>query len=164
MLRNRDKAPEFALVDESGVSRSLGEIRGEGALALVFVRFAGCPTTRRDLMAYADAAGRVRSLGAEIATVTADTPGEHRMLVDRLDLPFRVLSDPGLTVSRQYGVYESDETDEGPQPHGEPAVCVIDVDGNVAYSQACSGPKGLLRPEELAMVLLYMHWNGGRYW
>jgi peroxiredoxin len=73
-----------------------------------------------------------------------------------------LLSDEGLVVSRTYGVYES-EDGEGPQPHGEPALFIVDVDGRIAYSQIMTGPKGLANPSEMALVLLYMTLNGGRY-
>ena len=59
-------------------------------------------------------------------------------------------------------LYRSDD-EEGPQPHGEPAVFIIDADGNLAYSQVQTGPKGSANPADLALVLLYMRDNGGRY-
>jgi hypothetical protein len=99
-----------------------------------------------------------------MAAITADTPDSHRRLSAELGLPFAVLSDPDFAVSERYGIYRSDEVDQGPQPHGEPAVFILDVQGHVAYSQILSGPKGLANPSEMALVLQYMHQHNGRYW
>jgi peroxiredoxin len=164
MLRNQTPAPDFTLPDETGRDRSLAEMRAGKILVLLFLRFADCPTTRRDLLTYADVYGRIRSLGGEMVAITADTVEAHRALRECLQLPYSLLSDSGLHVSDRYHIYASDETDEGPQPHGEPAVFVIDIDGNMAYSQVSTGPKGIASPSEIALMLVYMSQNGGMYW
>lgn len=164
MVRNKELASDFALPDESGVTRSLIELRGGKPFLLLFSRFAGCPTSRRDLQAYADVYDRLQALGVGTAVVTADTPENHRQLRERLELPFHLLSDTDFRVSERYDVYRSDEVEEGPQPHGEPALFVLDVDGRVAYSQILSGPKGQANPAEIALLFLYMSAHGGRYW
>lgn len=164
MLRNGTPAPEFDLPDETGVRRSLVTLRNTRPFLLLFSRFAACPTSRRDLLAYADVYGRLRTLDVDMTVITADTPDNHRLLRDQLGLPFALLSDADFAVSDRYGVYRSDEVEEGPQPHGEPAVFIFDVDGNIAYGQILSGPKGLANPAELALMMLYMCHHGGRYW
>ena len=164
MLRNKTQAPEFELEDEIGAWTSLTALRNSRPFLLLFSRSADCPTTRRDLLAYANVYDRLRMLDAGMAAITADTPDNHRALRDQLGLPFSVFSDADFAVSDLYGVYRSDEAEEGPQPHGEPAVFILDVDGSIAYSQILSGPKGLANPAELALVVLYMCHNGGRYW
>ena len=89
-------------------------------------------------------------------------PTLSRELADDLKIEFTLLSDVDFQVAQSYGVYKSDDT-EGPQPHGEPAVFIMDVDGKVAYSQIQTGPKGSANPADLALILLYMKGNGGRY-
>jgi len=164
MLRNRTPAPPFDLQDETGAFRSLTTLRDSRLFLLRFLGFAGCSTSRRDLLAYANVYDRFRALGVDMAAVTADTPDSHRRLRAALGLPFAVLSDPDFAVSDRYGVYRSDEVEEGPQPHGEPAVFILDVQGAIAYSQILSGPKGLANPAEMALVLQYMCHHDGRYW
>jgi len=163
-LRNGSPAPAFNLQDETGAARSLTALRDSRLFLLLFLGFAACSTSRRDLLAYANVYDRLRALDADMAAVTADTPDSHRQLSAELGLPFPVLSDPDFAVSERYGVYRSDEVERGPQPHGEPAVFILDVQGEIAYSQILSGPKGLASPTELALVLLYMHQHDGRYW
>ncbi|HEY0866504.1 MAG TPA: redoxin domain-containing protein [Fimbriimonas sp.] len=158
------QAPDFALKNEEGVIASLAELRGDKPFLLLFSRFEDCPTTRRDLLDYGNVYDRLEMLGVGMAAVTVDTVPNHRKLKRDLGVPFPLLSDPDFSVSESYGVYRSDETDHGPQPHGEPAVFIVDVDGNLVYSQVSSAPKGLAHPAELTLMLLYMVRNGGRYW
>jgi peroxiredoxin Q/BCP len=164
MLRNKTPAPSFALPDEHKIPRSLEELRGNGMLLCFFFRFAACPTSQRDLLAYADVSSRLPAVSAQLVAISADTVESHRHLKARLGLRFPLLSDSDFAVSERYGVYRSDEVEEGPQPHGEPAVVILDIDGNIAYSQVQSGPKGTADPAALALVLMYMAGNGGRYW
>jgi len=163
MLRNGSPAPDFTLRDADGNERSLADIQDGKPLLLYFYRFSACPTARRDLAAYAEAYPRIHAFDAEMAAVNVEPPEEHRMVRDRLGLPYPLLSDDGFRVSEEYGVYRSDETEEGPQPHGEPAIFIVDVDGKVAYSQVQTGPKGSAAPDAMALVLYYMTRNGGRY-
>ncbi len=163
MLRNGEPAPEFDLTDEIGERRSLSSLCNAQPFLLLFSRFADCPTSRRDLLTYANVYDRFLALDADMAAITTDTPENHRKLRLELRLPFPMLSDVNFSVSDRYGVYCSDEVEEGPQPHGEPAVFIIDVDGNIAYSQILSGPKGVANPAELALVFLYMSHHEGRY-
>lgn len=162
MPRNHAPAPDFILPDQDGTPRSLAELRGDRPLLLLFYRGAFCPTARKDLLAYANVHSRIRAIGGELAAVSADDPATSRALREKLELPFALLSDAGFAVSERYGVYRSDE-EEGPQPHGEPAVFIVDVDGRIAFSQIQTGPKGAANPSEMALVLFYMAQHGGRY-
>jgi peroxiredoxin len=164
MLRNKMPAPGFTLLTADNQPRTLEQLAAGKPLLLFFFRFADCPTSRRDLVRYAEVFPRFHAVGARMAAVSVEPSERHAQLRDELRLPFHLMSDPDFSVSRAYGIYDSDETDEGPQPHGEPAVFILDVDGNIAYSQVQTGPKGTANPAELVLMLLYMEKNGGRYW
>ena len=162
MLRNQTPAPDFSLLDQSGKQRTLAELRGDKPLLLFYYRGAFCPTTHKQLTDYADIYSRFKPLGAQLVAVSVDDPATSRKLADELKIEFPLLSDTDFQLAENYGVYKSDD-EEGPQPHGEPAIFIIDVDGKIAYSQIQTGPKGSANPAELALVLLYMRDNGGRY-
>lgn len=164
MLRNKTPAPDFSLPDENGTRCELAQLREGKLLTTVFFRGAFCPTAQRDLMSYANAYERLQAMNGELVAISVDEPHTLQQLKEKLELPFRLLSDADFSVSRAYGVYESDETDEGPQPHGEPAVYLLDIDGKIAYSQIQTGPKGHADAAELALVVFYMTQNDGRYW
>ncbi len=102
--------------------------------------------------------------GAQMVAISVDAPAALRRLRETLDLPFALLSDPDFAVSQNYGIYQSDETEAGPQPHGEPGLFVLDATGRLEFSQVQSGPKGAASPGEILLVLLYMQHHDGRYW
>ena len=162
MLSNQAPAPDFSLQDQNGKTRTLSELRGDKPLVLFYYRGEFCPTSRKQLGDYADNYSRFKPLEAELVAVSVDPPQTSRELADDLKLEFTLLSDPDFRLAQDYGVYKSDDT-EGPQPHGEPALFIIDADGKIAYSQIQTGPKGSANPADVALVLLYMHENGGRY-
>ena len=162
MLHNQTPAPDFSLRDHDGQARTLTELRGDKPLVLFYYRGAFCPTSRKQLGDYADNYSRFAPLGAELVAISVDAPATSRELADQLKLEFTLLSDSDFEFAKHYGVYKSDDT-EGPQPHGEPAVFILDVDGKIAYSQVQTGPKGSANPADIALVLFYMHGNGGRY-
>ncbi len=164
MIRNQTPAPDFSLRDQDGQQRTISDLRGSKLLLLFYYRGEFCPTSRKGLSDYADNYPRFEPLGAELVAVSVDPPETSRQLRDQLKLPFTLLSDTDFQVAESYGVYRSDdEAGDGPQPHGEPAVFIIDGDGNLAYSQIQTGPKGSANAADLALMLLYMRDNGGRY-
>jgi len=164
MFRNGTSALPFSLLDSENQLRSLGEWTGEKPLVLFFFRGAFCATSRRNLLAWGDIHERIEWVGAGLIAISVDAPDELSRLKATLELPFTLLSDGDFAVSRAYGIYESDETDAGPQPHGEPATFVLDRAGNFAFSQLQSGPKGASSASEVLLMLLTMHKQGGFYW
>ena len=164
MLRNGTHPPDFTLSGSSGQPRSLEELRAGRPLVIVFFRGAFCGTARRDLLAWADVHERMNWLGARLVAVSVDTPADLKHFKDALLLPFALLSDADFAVSRAWGIYESDETDEGPQPHGEPGTFVLDREGKLAYSQLQSGPKGAANANEILLMLQLMQRQDGFYW
>ena len=69
--------------------------------------------------------------GAEITAVCVDTPEQNRAMIDKLLLPFKILSDPdGELVIKSYGVWNE---------RGRiaiPAVVVVGRDGRIRYRYA----------------------------
>jgi peroxiredoxin len=162
MLRNGSETPRFQLRNDIGEMTTLESLRNGRPLLLLFFRGVFCPTARRNLVAYQEVYGRMNSIGCGLAAISADPIEELAEMRSSLGLEYPLLSDAGFNVSPVYGVYESDDG-EGPPRHGEPALVIVDVDGNVAYSQVMTGPKGLANPAEMTLVMLYMSQNGGRY-
>ena len=62
--------------------------------------------------------------------ISIDSPAQHAAMIDKLQLPFPLLSDPDRSQAiRPYGV--ADENDE--RNIGRPAVVIITPDGQEAY-------------------------------
>jgi peroxiredoxin Q/BCP len=67
----------------------------------------------------------IRPFGVNPASVES-----HAAYAERLSLPFPLLSDPDLEISRAYGTLKPEGTGIAR------SVCLIDRDGRVLYSQA----------------------------
>jgi peroxiredoxin len=67
----------------------------------------------------------IRPFGVNPASVKS-----HAAYAERLKLPFPLLTDPGLEISRAYGTLKPDGTGIAR------SVCLIERDGKVLYSQA----------------------------
>jgi thioredoxin-dependent peroxiredoxin len=67
----------------------------------------------------------VRPFGVNQASVKS-----HAAYAERLGLPFPLLSDPDLTISRAYGTVKTDGSGISR------SVCLVDRDGRILYSQA----------------------------
>ncbi len=164
MLRNGSFPPAFRLPDSNGQLRSLRELHANKPLVVLFFRGAFCATARRDLLAWSDIHERIEWLGANLIAISVDPIEELAHLKATLGLSFTLLSDADFAVSRAWGIYESDERDEGPQPHGEPACFILDAAGKLAYSQIQSGPKAAAPANEILLMLLLMQHQNGFYW
>ena len=162
MLRNGTLAPDFALRDDQDNETTLKEACQGKVVVLHFFRGAFCPTSHRDLMNLNDALERFEMLESEVIGISADSPSQLHALRRQLGLRFPLLSDSDYEIAPQYGVYES-EDGEGPPRHAEPALFIIDTNGNIAWSQIQSGPKGLANIGEVLMILLMMAANHGTY-
>jgi peroxiredoxin len=163
MLRNKAVVPDFRLPDVDGNLVGLADLHQGRPLVIMFFRGEFCPTARRDLSTYSNVYSRIQALGAELVGISADSTQNHQRLRDDLWIQFPLLSDTDFTVSTAYGVYKSDDVGEGPEPHGEPALFIVDADSRIAYSQIMTGPKGIADPGEIAMIVMYMAMNEGRY-
>jgi thioredoxin-dependent peroxiredoxin len=100
------KAPPFELPDAGGATVSLKELLARGNLVLYFYpkdMTPGCTTEACD---FRDTAARLSAAGAQVVGVSADSPESHRKFVDKHELNFPLLSDPGNRVTRLYGVYK----------------------------------------------------------
>ena len=164
MLRNGSTPPAFRLPDSAANWRFLDELRATKPLVVLFFRGAFCATARRDLLAWSDIHERIDWLGANLVAISVDPVEELARLKAALELSFPLLSDAGFAVSREWGIYESDERDAGPQPHGEPGTFVLDAAGKLAFSQLQSGPKGAAPANEVLLMLLLMQRQNGFYW
>lgn len=160
MLKNSEPAPLFTLADQNGKEHSLASYKGK-AVVLLFFRGKFCPTTKKSLTTWQDFTGSLDDLGVKILSISYDTQENHLFLKNKYDLTFPLLSDPGLKVSKEYGIYVSHFEPYG--DFGEPAVVVVDSESNAAYSVISSGPKGLPDPGAVAPILIYMSARNGKY-
>lgn len=162
MLRNGTPAPDFVLRDDKNQETSLRQLHNGQVTLLHFFRGSFCPTSHRDLMNLSDVYERFAMLNAELVCLSADTPAQLAALRRKLGLKMPLLTDENYEIAPLYGVYES-EDGEGPARHAEPALFILDVNGNIAWSQIQSGPKGMASIGEIMLILIMMAANEGVY-
>ena len=74
--------------------------------------------------------GQFMQAGARIVAISIDTPGQHAAMVDKLDLPFPMLSDPDRSLAIEpYGV--SDPKDH--RSLSRPAMILVNPEGEEVF-------------------------------
>lgn len=88
-----DTAPAFALPDESGRIRRIGEFLSEGPLVMSFNRGHWCSYCRLELLSLNAELRHIRARGGALVSIMPDLAVQTRSLSDRLKLDFPVLTD-----------------------------------------------------------------------
>lgn len=100
-----DVLPATTLTATDGTQVSLDDLVADGPAVLVFFRFAGCPACNIALPHYRDTLWP--ALRAAHISLVAISPQPAALLGDiatRHDLPFPVVTDPALSLSRALGI------------------------------------------------------------
>ena len=101
MLQVNDKAPDFVLEDDQGGQFSLSEHAGEKVL-LVFYPGDNTPVCTKQLCDYRDGVEAFEDLGVKVVGISNDGAESHRNFRAKYELPFSLLTDPGLKVAAKY--------------------------------------------------------------
>lgn len=114
------KIPTFSLKDPTGKTISSNDLLKEGNLVLVFYRGAWCPFCNTYLRKLQRNLPQIKAAGGQLVAISVEN-ADHSLYISQKDeLEYTVLSDPGLTVARRFGiVYElPKETSEFYQSKG----------------------------------------------
>lgn len=100
-----DKAPDFTLPSTTGEMVSLRQLRGKKVVLFFYPKddTSGCT---KEACSFRDNLARVRSKGAEIFGVSADSTKSHQKFTDKYDLNFPLLSDESKEMIKAYGVWQ----------------------------------------------------------
>ena len=104
MLKENTMAPDFELLDESGVLRKLSDYRGKDVVLYFYPKddTSGCTTEacnfRDDYSAY-------EKTGVTILGVSPDSPESHTKFKAKHHLPFSLLADVDHKVCELFGVW-----------------------------------------------------------
>ncbi|QNT97331.1 peroxiredoxin [Streptomyces griseofuscus] len=99
-----DKAEDFALPDESGTVRSLGELLAEGPVVLFFYPAALTPGCIAEACHFRDLAAEFAALGARPVGISGDDVDKQREFAGRHTLGMPLLSDADGAVRERFGV------------------------------------------------------------
>ena len=131
MLSEGDRAPDFALPDQSGETVRLEDLRGETVVLYFYPRAdtPGCTTQAcgvRDRRADYDAAG------ARVIGVSPDEVKDVDKFAGKYDLDFTLLADADHAVAEKYGTWV-EKSMYGKKYMGvQRATFIIDAKGKIA--------------------------------
>jgi peroxiredoxin len=101
-LKKGDIAPDFSIADASGATFSLSAYKDKKAVALVFLRYAGCPICQLALQDLKKAYGEFEAKNV-VAAVFVQSPRE-RVAEAASEFPFHLIPDPEGEIYGLYGV------------------------------------------------------------
>lgn len=105
MLEVGKKAPSFTLSDSNGVKVSLDEFKGRKVVLYFYPKdnTSGCTKEACD---FRDFFPDFKKLKAAIIGISPDSVDSHKKFVQKLNLPFILLSDDKKTVLSKYNVWK----------------------------------------------------------
>lgn len=102
-----DLAPDFTLVDQHGVPRSLSGSLEDGPVVLFFYPAALSKGCTQESCHFRDLASEFAALGAQRIGISMDSLQRQARFAEQNNLDYPVLADIGGNVSRQFGVKRS---------------------------------------------------------
>lgn len=168
-LNVNDLAPNLILKNSQGEQVTLDTFSGK-PLALIFMRYVGCPVCQMDTIAYKQQYQALKDAGLEIAMVFQSSTENLEQFEVQKVLPFTVLSDPKGSSYKQYGVDWGITGFLSPKnlspifnsfksghKHGKfegnefqyPAVFLIDADRKIRFTHYGETVSDLLSPEQV---------------
>lgn len=105
MLEVGTKAPDFALLDQTGKEVRLSDYLGK-RVVLYFYPRDNTPGCTRQACAFAQNFEGFRRQDVVVLGVSKDSVASHQKFVQKFDLPFILLSDPELQAIQAYGVWQ----------------------------------------------------------
>ena len=103
-LKENTKAPDFDLLDQSGISHQLSDYLGQWVLLYFYPKddTPGCTTEACDLR---DQFSEVKKYNTIILGVSADSVKSHEKFATKHKLPFSILADEEKKVVKLYDVW-----------------------------------------------------------
>ena len=98
------QAPEFNLMDETGVIRRLADYRGK-AVVLYFYPKDDTPGCTKEACDFRDSISAYRQAGVEVLGISPDSAKSHTKFKEKFSLPFSLLADEEHHVAEAYGVW-----------------------------------------------------------
>lgn len=102
-LKIGDKAPDFELMSDKESLIKLSDYRGN-IVILYFYPKDNTPGWTNEASQFAKHINEINELGAVVLGVSKDNVKSHKKFVEKLDIPFLLLSDEDKVVCNSYGV------------------------------------------------------------
>jgi peroxiredoxin len=139
--------PAFILPDEQGEPFNLRRKLADGPLMLVFYRGDWWAYCNGQLVSFARDYEQFEERGVTIAGISIDPPSRNAAMVENLDLPFHLLSDPRGELIKHCNLWNDEEV------ASEPAIVALDKSGRVQYLYS-GGTDFADRPQEESLLFI----------
>ena len=106
-LKVGDKVPAFTLNDQDGKPFSITDVIGRKVIVIYFYPKDESPVCTKEACAFRDNYTDFVKRGALVIGINGGTVESHRDFRRKYNLPFILLSDPGNTVLKAFGVHGS---------------------------------------------------------
>src|SRR5499427_8724853 len=103
-LKEGDKAPDFAVPDQTGNTVRLKDLRGK-KVVLYFYPKDDTPGCTKEACSFRDSFAKFKRRGIEVFGVSLDSEKSHQKFTQKYDLPFRLLADTDRKLSESFGTY-----------------------------------------------------------
>lgn len=138
-------APDFKLQSLDGDWVQLSELRGSKVL-MIFYRGHWCPFCVGHLQDIQSLLPELEKRGYQVLAISPENATDMQKIADRMDRPYRFLSDINLKVTDLYGIRRDEEL-----PH--PAMIVLDDLGIVKWFYVGENYKQRPSAQQLRKVL-----------
>src|SRR5260370_11067992 len=101
-LKEGARAPDFTLPDARGNTVRLSHLLRQGPVVMTFYRGQWCPYCHLALRAYQQALPQLQARRATLVAISPQTPDHSKVLAEKLELTFALLSDAGNQGARAY--------------------------------------------------------------
>src|SRR5271169_5364538 len=125
------KAPEFALKDQSQKEVKLSDFAGKKNVVLVWYPLDWSPTCTNEHVCIVNEMKAFETLDAEVLGISVDSVWSHKAYADKMGIKYSLLADfqPRGAMSEKYGVYLADKGITGR------SIVIINKAGKVAWSK-----------------------------
>jgi peroxiredoxin Q/BCP len=106
MLKEGDTAPDFSLRCQDGGVHSLSDFKGK-KIILYFYPKDDTPGCTKEACNFRDDYIKIKHKNTFIIGISPDSEEDHKKFKQKYNLPFLLLSDPILRVSKMYGSVKS---------------------------------------------------------
>jgi peroxiredoxin Q/BCP len=104
MIAEGDKAPSFELQDADGKTVKSSQFKGQKYVVYFYPRdfTPGCTIEADE---FSKEYKKFQKIGATVIGISTDSVESHKKFVDKMGIPYVLLSDPESEVSKQFGVW-----------------------------------------------------------
>ena len=103
-MRTGDIAPDFTLLDQHGVPRSLSDFLIQGPVVIFFYPAAMTSGCTKESCHFRDLAGEFAAVGAQRVGISMDEVARQAAFASKNDLDYPLLSDVDGSVAKEFGV------------------------------------------------------------